>query len=119
MTTFWTTSPALFYARFGTVLIFGSLFSILSLYIKRIPKFLYNASKNSLWIYVVHVMLLYGSSWNRGVKDFLGYKCNVGETIVGIILMWILMILFSEFLIYFNNNITPQIKLKFKRIFNR
>lgn len=118
MSTFWTTSPALFYARFGTVLIFGSLFSVLSLYIKRIPKFLYNASKNSLWIYVVHVMLLYGSSWNRGVKDFLGYKCNVGETIIGIILMWILMILFSEFLIYFNNNITPKIKLKFKRIFS-
>lgn len=118
MTTFWTTSPALFYARFGTVLIFGSLFSVLSLYIKRIPKFLYNASKNSLWIYVFHVMLLYGSSWNRGIKDFLGYKCNVGETILGIILMWILMILFSEFLIYFNNNILPSIKLKFKKNFS-
>ncbi|MCX8056446.1 MAG: DUF1624 domain-containing protein [Ignavibacteria bacterium] len=110
LSTFWTTSPALFYARFGTVLIFGSLFSVLSLYVKKIPKFLYNASKNSLWIYVVHVMLLYGSSWNRGVKDFLGYKCNVLETIIGIIVMWILMILFSEFLIYLNKKFSPSTK---------
>jgi uncharacterized membrane protein len=112
--TFWTTSPALFYARFGTVLILGSLFSVLSLYIKRIPKFLYNASKNSLWIYVVHVMMLYGSSWNQGVKNFLGYKCNVGETILGVITMWILMILFSEGLTYYNNKIYPAIKSKLK-----
>jgi hypothetical protein len=113
-TTLWTTSPALFYARFGTVLIFGSLFSVLSLYIKRIPKFLYNASKNSLWIYVVHVMLLYGSSWNRGIKDFLGYKCNVGETILGIFVMWFLMFLFSEFLTYFNNSIWSKFKIKLR-----
>ncbi len=116
MSTLWSTSPALFYARFGTVLIFGSLFSILSLYIKRIPKFLYNASKNSLWIYVVHVMLLYGSSWNRGVKDFLGYKCNVGETVLGVIAMWFLMILFSEALTYYFNIISPSIKKKLKLI---
>jgi hypothetical protein len=112
--TFWKTSPALFYARFGAVLIIGSLFSVLSLYIKRIPKFLYNASKNSLWIYVVHVMMLYGSSWNQGVKNFLGYKCNVGETILGVITMWILMILFSEGLTYYNNKIYPAIKSKLK-----
>lgn len=112
--TFWKTSPALFYARFGAVLIIGSLFSVLSLYIKRIPKFLYNASKNSLWIYVVHVMMLYGSSWNKGVKNFLGYSCNVGETILGVITMWILMILFSEGLTYYNNKIYPAIKSKLK-----
>lgn len=115
MSTFWTTSPALFYARFGTVLILGSLFSVLSLYIKRIPKFLYNASKNSLWIYVVHVMLLYGSSWNPGIKNFLGYKCNVIETVLGVIAMWILMFLFSEALTYYNNKIYPEIKSRFKR----
>ncbi len=115
ISTFWTTSPALFYARFGTVLILGSLFSVLSLYIKRIPKFLYNASKNSLWIYVIHVMLLYGSSWNQGIKNFLGYKCNVIETALGVIAMWILMFLFSEALTYYNNKIYPQIKSKFKR----
>lgn len=114
MSTFWTTSPALFYARFGTVLIFGSLFSVLSLYIKQIPKFLYNASKNSLWIYVAHVMILYGSSWNRGVRHFIGYQCNVGETILGIILMWILMVLFSEFLIYLNTQLIPKWKKKIK-----
>lgn len=117
MSTFWTTSPALFYARFGTVLIFGSLFSVLALYIKRIPKFLYHASKNSLWIYVVHVMLLYGSSWNPGVKKFLGYKCNVFETIISVILMWILMIVFSEGLTYYLNNIYPSIKQKIKNVF--
>jgi uncharacterized membrane protein len=115
ISTFWTTSPTLFYARFGTVLILGSLFSVLSLYIKRIPRFLYNASKNSLWIYVAHVMLLYGSSWNPGIKNFLGYKCNVVETIFGVIIMWILMVLFSEALTYYNNKISPEIKTRFKR----
>lgn len=115
ISTFWTTSPTLFYARFGTVLILGSLFSVLSLYIKKIPKFLYNASKNSLWIYVAHVMLLYGSSWNPGIKNFLGYKCNVGETILGVIGMWSLMFLFSEALTYYNKTIYPEIKNRFKR----
>ncbi len=112
--TFWKTSPALFYARFGAVLIFGSLFSIFSLYVKRIPKFLYNASKNSLWIYVVHVMMLYGSSWNRGVKDFLGNRCNVIETSLGVIIMWALMFLFSEGLTKFNKDILPKIKTRLK-----
>lgn len=111
-TTLWTTSPSLFYARFGTVLIFGSLFSVLSLYIKSIPKFMYNASKNSLWIYVIHVMLLYGSSWNRGVRHFIGYQFNVIETVFGVIIMWILMILFSEALVYYKNRAHPKVKEK-------
>lgn len=112
-TTFWTISPNLVYSRFGTVLIFGSLFSLISMSIKSIPQFLRNASKNSLEIYVVHVMLLYGSSWNLGVKSFLGNNFNVIETIVGVILMIGLMILFSEGLTKFNNVIYPKWKSGF------
>lgn len=108
--TFWTISPNLVYSRFGTVLIFGSLFALISMSLKNIPQFLKNASKNSLEIYVFHVMLLYGSSWNLGVKSFLGNNFNVIETIIGVILMIGLMILFSEGLTIFNNVIYPKWK---------
>lgn len=110
--TFWTISPNLVYSRFGTVLIFGSLFALISISLKNIPQFLKNASKNSLEIYVFHVMLLYGSSWNLGVKSFLGNNFNVIETIIGVILMIGLMILFSEGLTKFNNVIYPKWKSK-------
>ncbi len=110
--TFWTISPNLVYSRLGTVLIFGSLFALISISIKHIPQFLKNASKNSLEIYVVHVMLLYGSSWNLGVGYFLGNKLHVFETINGVILMIVLMIIFSEGLTKFNNVIYPRWKQK-------
>ncbi|MBU2444009.1 MAG: DUF1624 domain-containing protein [Bacteroidetes bacterium] len=109
---FWTISPNLVYSRFGTVLIFGSLFALVSISIKSIPQFLRNASKNSLEIYVLHVMILYGSSWNLGVKSFLGNNLNVIKTIIGVILMIGLMILFSEGLTKFNNVIYPKWKSK-------
>jgi uncharacterized membrane protein len=111
-TTFWTISPNLVYARFGTVLIFGSLFALISISIKHIPQFLKNASKNSLEIYVVHVMLLYGSSWNLGIKSLFENGLNVTQTISGVILMIGLMIIFSEGLTKFNNVIYPKWKSK-------
>ncbi|MBM4176366.1 MAG: DUF1624 domain-containing protein [Ignavibacteria bacterium] len=110
--TFWTISPNLVYSRFGIVLVFGSLFALISIPIKHIPQFLKNASKNSLEIYVVHVMLLYGSSWNQGIKIFIGNKLNVLETILGVIVMIVLMILFSELLTKFNNVTYPRWKQK-------
>lgn len=112
--TFWKTSPALFYTRFGAVLIFGSLFSVLSLYIKRIPEFLYHASKNSLWIYVVHIMILYGSPWNLGIRHFYGYHFNVLQTALGVLAMIGLMILFSEGLTIYVNKFLPKLKEKIK-----
>ncbi|MCX8010953.1 MAG: DUF1624 domain-containing protein [Ignavibacteria bacterium] len=115
--TFWTTSPNLVFVRFGCVLIFGSLLSALSVYVKSIPQFLYNASRNSLPIYVGHVMLLYGSAWNVGLKDFYGFKLNVIETIIAASLVTFFMFIFSEIVTILKKEvplIIDEMKLNFE-----
>jgi len=62
---FWDTSPNLVIFRLGIVLLINSLFTYFAAKMVTIPKILILLGRNTLLIYVVHLMILYGSTWNH------------------------------------------------------
>jgi surface polysaccharide O-acyltransferase-like enzyme len=68
----WRASPASFLIRLGAVLVLLAGFAFVSQFITRLPAVLQALAEESLTIYVVHVVVLYGSLWNRGLGQLLG-----------------------------------------------
>jgi uncharacterized membrane protein len=87
--------------RVGFVLVLNSLVSYISQKIKSVPKIIILVGRNTLLIYVVHLMILYGSAWNPGLASLFGSSLKVSETIFFALLMITLMTfmveLFSKF----------------------
>ena len=79
--------------RVGFVLVLNSLVSFISQKIEYIPKIIILIGRNTLLIYIVHLMILYGSAWNPGLILLFGNLLNVPETIFFALLMITLMIL--------------------------
>lgn len=89
--TFWTTSPNLIFFRIGVVLSLNSLVSFITLKIKKIPPLLIHIGRHSLMIYVVHVILLYGSAWTPGLWNAFARSFNIWNSILAAAAMIILM----------------------------
>ncbi len=87
--------------RVGFVLVLNSIVSYLSLKIESIPRFIILIGRNTLLIYVVHLIMLYGSAWNPGIILLFGGSFNVSYTIfsaiVMITLMALMVVLLSKF----------------------
>ncbi|TNE52969.1 MAG: DUF1624 domain-containing protein [Bacteroidetes bacterium] len=94
---FWHDSPNLIYHRFGVVLSVGAVMAFLSLLINDLPKFMKQMSRNTLWLYVGHLIVIY-----QIVKPIIGYKTrfDVPFTLVCIVCMFILMYLQTQIIIY-------------------
>lgn len=58
--------------RLGFVLFLSSLFSIISMSVENIPQILILIGRNTLLIYVAHLLIVYGGAWNPGLTRFLG-----------------------------------------------
>ncbi|MDY0079544.1 MAG: heparan-alpha-glucosaminide N-acetyltransferase domain-containing protein [Ignavibacteriaceae bacterium] len=99
--TLWTTSPALVVLRLGIVLIFNAVFTYISARLESIPRILILLGRNTLLIYVVHLMILYGSTWNPGItllfKQAFGPALTIGCAFVMIGLMMLLVWLINKF----------------------
>ena len=98
---FWHDSPNLIYHRIGVVLSVGSVMAFLSLIIKDLPKFMKQMSRNTLWLYVGHLIIIY-----QFVKPIIGYKTrfNVPSTLLCICIMFILMYLQTKVILYIQKN---------------
>jgi uncharacterized membrane protein len=87
--------------RVGFVLVLNALVSYISQKIESIPRIIILVGRNTLLIYVVHLMILYGSAWNPGLSLLFGSSLKVSETIFFALLMITLMtfmvILLSKF----------------------
>lgn len=90
--TLWLHSPALVFLRLGLVLVVTSLFILVSVGVRNIPKTVVLLGRNTLLIYVVHLVILYGSPWTAGINKFVGYTFTPVETILSAIIMIALMI---------------------------
>jgi hypothetical protein len=99
---FWTSSPNLVIARIGIVLIFVSVFAFIALKIKTIPRIFILLGRNSLLIYVIHLVILYGSPWSLGLIVILNKSMNPLMTILCAILMIGLMTLMVYLVNKFN-----------------
>ncbi len=90
--TFWMHSPALVFLRLGLVLIVTSLFILASIRVRDIPKTVVLLGRNTLLIYVVHLVILYGSPWSVGINKFIGGAFTPIETVISALIMIVLMI---------------------------
>jgi uncharacterized membrane protein len=105
---YWDSSPNLMLLRLGFVLILNSVVSIICLRIESIPRIIILIGRNTLLIYVVHLVILYGSAWNPGLSVLFDKAFNVWNTIGSAVLMLGLMTL----MVY----IIHKLKIKNKEI---
>ncbi len=68
---YWRALPAINFLRFGLVTLVASSVGYLRLKVKRIPRILPSIGKSSLTIYVVHLMIVYGSPINLGLAQLI------------------------------------------------
>lgn len=94
---FWHDSPNLIYHRFGIVMCVGSVMAFLSLIVTDLPKFMKQMSRNTLWLYVGHLIIIY-----QIVKPIIGYQTrfSIPVTLVCIVTMFILMYLQTRIIVY-------------------
>lgn len=71
-TNFWPTTPHLFIVRIGFVLAILGLATFALPRLRSSASVLRSFAEESLLVYFVHVDLLYGSVWNRGLRNYLG-----------------------------------------------
>jgi uncharacterized membrane protein len=68
---YWRSLPAVNFLRFGILTLVASAVGYVSLHVSRFPKILPAIGKSSLTIYVVHLMIVYGSPINFGLAQLL------------------------------------------------
>ena len=61
--------------------------------IKTIPNIIIKTGRHTLILYVVHLVMLYGSAWSLGLNYFYERSFNTSETILAAITMISLMLL--------------------------
>jgi uncharacterized membrane protein len=92
----WTESPLLSIMRLGFVLMLNAVVSFISLKVETIPRFLILVGRNTLLIYIVHLMILYGSAWNPGLIMLFNQSLSVWNTVglaLGMLLLMSLMVI--------------------------
>lgn len=67
--------------RIGFVLLLNALVSYISINVETIPRIFILVGRNTLLIYVVHLIILYGSAWNIGLNHLWGKSLNSIPTI--------------------------------------
>jgi len=88
---FWTDNLALIFYRLGMILLLNSAMAYIALRIKTIPEIVQQVGKNTLLVYVVHVIILYGSIWIPGFGMFYSKTLNIPLSILAAILLIVLM----------------------------
>jgi len=87
------TEPNTIFYRIGFVLLLTALVSYISLRVDRIPQIIILAGRNTLLIYVVHLVILYGSAWSPGINLLWGYSFTGWQSFVAALIMITLMTL--------------------------
>jgi len=91
-------NPGLIMFRVGFVLLLNAVVSYIALRAERIPGFLITVGRNTLLIYVVHLLILYGSAWNPGINKLWVRSFNGWEAFGAVIIMLTLMSLMVFYL---------------------
>jgi uncharacterized membrane protein len=89
---FWGNSPNLILYRLGIVLILNSIFCLVALKVAKIPSLIILIGRHTLSIYVIHLIILYGSAWNLGLSILMADSLDMWKSIGGAIIMIFLMI---------------------------
>ena len=91
---FWPTTPHLFIARTGFVIAALGTATFVERFLPVSPRTIQSFAEESLLVYFVHVVLLYGSSWNTGIKQYLGGTMSFAHAyLLVIVLVTVMMTL--------------------------
>lgn len=69
---FYSTSPNLIMFRLGMVILMNGAAALFALRIDRIPNLLVQIGRHTLTIYIVHLVIIYGSPWSVGISWLIG-----------------------------------------------
>jgi uncharacterized membrane protein len=83
--------PNTIFYRVGFVLLLTSVVSYISLRVNHIPQLIILAGRNTLLIYIVHLIILYGSAWTPGINLLWGYSFSGWQSFVAAVIMITLM----------------------------
>ncbi len=89
---FFTDGFSLVFYRISILLLLNGIMAFLSVRLSNIPELVKNIGKNTLLIYVVHVIILYGSAWIPGFGMFYPHTLNIAGSILAAMVLIILMI---------------------------
>ena len=84
---FWPTTPHLFIARIGFVTVTLGLATYLERLLPVAPRTVQSLAEESLLVYFVHVVLLYGSRWNPGIKPYVGGTMGLAHAYLLVIVL--------------------------------
>jgi len=88
----WGSAIYLIFFRLGFVITLNSIVSFISLKVNSIPKTIILIGRNTLLIYVVHLVLLFGSAWSPGLALLFAKKLDVWSTVGFALFMIMLMV---------------------------
>jgi len=86
-----TFGVAVFFLRLGFVLMLNGVVALLVIKLENIPEFIKLIGRHTLLIYVVHLVILYGSAWIPGLYNEYGQTLNTPLTLLAVAVMYILM----------------------------
>ncbi len=89
---FWGNSPNLILYRLGIVIILNSIICLIATKVEKIPHLIILIGRHTLSIYIIHLVILYGSAWNLGLRIFLANSLDMWRSIGAAIIMIFLMI---------------------------
>jgi len=92
---FWTTSPNFFLIRAGCVLVVLAGVAYLTRSMHHLPRIVAALAQESLVIYFIHIIVLYGSAWNVGLSRLLPVPFGPGLAAAGVAGMLVSMSLLA------------------------
>lgn len=84
-------APNTIFLRIGFVLLLTAVVSFISLRVNKIPHLLILVGRNTLLIYFIHLIILYGSTWTPGLTLLWGESFSGWQAFVAAVLMLTLM----------------------------
>jgi uncharacterized membrane protein len=89
---FWASNPDLAILRLGSVLILIVPIALLSARVRAVPPTLLTVGRRTLPIYLLHLVILYGSPWNPGINQLCDKCLPIWPSLAAALLMQVLMI---------------------------
>ncbi len=84
--------------RIGAVLLLNSVVAFTVLEVKRINRLILLLGRNTLLIYALHLIILYGSAWTPGISKYLGESFGLASTLLSVAVMFLFIILLVTFM---------------------
>jgi len=103
---------SILFFRTGFVLFLSGVMALVSKNIDTIPQIIRTIGKHTLSIYVVHIIILYGSAWSPGLSWLIGKNFSPNQVILAAIIMIITMISMANYIekIKFKNLVENKLK---------